>query len=85
MSLDGVHVVGDFDPMAPASVPELDKYIKKAKSMSDCLLKLTNEDAGKAWPDPLGRNPKSARSQFQGTLEGRFSPAYYLLLNAGVG
>lgn len=31
---------------------------------------MMDEEARKAWPDPLGRTPKSASSQWKGTLEG---------------
>jgi hypothetical protein len=35
-----------------------------------CLLVATDEAAGKGWPDPYGRTPKSAKSIWTGTLQG---------------
>lgn len=71
----------DDTPPAPdpplAEVPGWDKdniaaqpeaYAKSTKGhFATCLLKATDEEAGKAWPDPYKRTPKSAHSPFRPT------------------
>jgi hypothetical protein len=64
-----VQVASPYDPNKFASEDEIAKYQPKGAWLS-CLLDMTDEEAGKAWPDPLGRTPKSASSQWRGTLTG---------------
>lgn len=64
-----VQVAGPYDPNKFASEEEIAKYGPKGAWLG-CLLDMTDEEAGKAWPDPLGRTPKSASSQWRGTLTG---------------
>lgn len=49
-----------------AAQPEADAKAAKGH-FATCLLKATDEEAGKAWPDPYKRTPKSARSPFKPT------------------
>jgi hypothetical protein len=58
----------NFDINDIATPEEWLKYVRKG-SLLGCLLDMSDEKAGVAWPDPLGRTPKSASSQWVGTLE----------------
>ena len=68
---DTVQIAGNiWDPNSVATKEEIDKFRDKGNFLA-CLLDMTDEEAGKAWPDPWGRTPKSASSVFKGTLEGK--------------
>lgn len=58
-----------WDPNDVAPNEDFVKHQAKGNLLR-CLLEMTDEQAGKAWPDPLGQTPKSASSQWKGTLEG---------------
>jgi Ni,Fe-hydrogenase I large subunit len=64
---NGVQTGGGWDPNKLASEAELDKLQDKGRWMS-CLLDGSDEDAGKAWPDPYSRTPPSARSRWTGAI-----------------
>jgi hypothetical protein len=57
-----------FDINDIATPEEWQRYVGKGGFLG-CLLDMSDEKAGEAWPDPLGRTPKSASSQWVGTLE----------------
>jgi hypothetical protein len=63
-----VQTAAKWDPENLANEADIFKYVTKGRWLG-CLLDANDEDAGKAWPDPLGRTPKSASSQWTGTLE----------------
>ncbi|OAK93794.1 hypothetical protein IQ06DRAFT_204231, partial [Phaeosphaeriaceae sp. SRC1lsM3a] len=57
-----------WDPEESATNENWIKYKKKGAWLG-CLLDATDEEAGKAWPNFLNRNPPSISSEWQGTLE----------------
>ncbi|KAH5710570.1 hypothetical protein HBI20_177700 [Parastagonospora nodorum] len=59
-----LEVVNGWDKNDIAAQPEADAKAAKGH-FATCLLKATDEEAGKAWPDPYKRTPKSARSPFK--------------------
>jgi hypothetical protein len=63
-----VQVAGEWDPNDVATASEWVRFLQRGKWMG-CLLPATDEEAGKAWPDPLNRTPKSASSSWHGTLQ----------------
>jgi len=66
-----VQIAADFDPTDVANDASWDKYKKKGNWLR-CLMEMPDEVAGREWPNYLDRNPPSARSQWVGTLEGKF-------------
>jgi hypothetical protein len=65
---DVVQTAGDvFNPKNIASPEAWTKFREKGNWLG-CMTRATDEEAGKMWPDPLNRTPKSARSQWQGDL-----------------
>lgn len=70
-SSNPVHIAARYDPNIVASAQEVARYTAKGNWLG-CLLEATDENAGKAWPDPLGRTPKSASSQWVGTLKSTY-------------
>jgi hypothetical protein len=68
---DSVQLAAIWDPENIAHEEDWEKYVIKGGWLG-CLLDATDEDAGKAWPDPLRRTPKSASSQWKGTLGGKY-------------
>jgi hypothetical protein len=70
-AFDVVQIAGSgWDPTNVAIPEAWEKYAGKG-SWLDCLFAMSDEEAGTAWPDPLGRTPKSASSQWTGTLESK--------------
>lgn len=72
-----VQTAGSWDPTDFSTPEEFDYYREKGHWLQ-CLLMMTDEEAGNALPDPFGRTPKSASSQWQGPLwsELRHIPFY---------
>jgi hypothetical protein len=69
---DVVQIAGStWDPKNFATPEAWEKYAGKGGWLN-CLFAMSDEEAGAAWPDPLGRTPKSASSQWVGTLEGKY-------------
>jgi hypothetical protein len=69
---DVVQVAGStWDPKNFATPEAWEKYAGKGGWLN-CLFAMGDEEAGAAWPDPLGRTPKSASSQWVGTLESEY-------------
>ncbi|KAG9186291.1 hypothetical protein G6011_02847 [Alternaria panax] len=68
--LNTIHIATNYDPYNIANAATWNKYSKKGRALN-CLLDMTDEQAGKQWPDPLGRVPTSASSEWKGTLEGK--------------
>ena len=60
----------NFDPNNIASTEKWSTYATKGGWLN-CLLDMTDSEAGKAWPDPLNRVPTTASSEWQGTLQGK--------------
>ncbi|KAH7070647.1 hypothetical protein BKA63DRAFT_493656 [Paraphoma chrysanthemicola] len=66
---DTVQTAGEkWNPANTASQAEWDRFRQKGNWLG-CMTRATDEEAGKMWPDPLNRTPKSARSQWQGDLK----------------
>jgi len=59
-----------WKPDMVASPAEIQKYASKGGFLH-CLLDMTDENAGNAWP---GRTPPSVSSPWKGTLEGTYAP-----------
>jgi hypothetical protein len=69
---DVVQVAGStWDPKNLATPEAWEKYAGKGGWLN-YLFAMSDEEAGAAWPDPLGRTPKSASSQWVGTLESEY-------------
>ena len=60
----------NYDPNNIASAESWGIYATKGGWLN-CLLDMTDSEAGKAWPDPLNRVPTTASSEWQGTLQGK--------------
>lgn len=67
---------GTWDPNDLATQETLTYYEEKGAWLN-CLLEMTDGVAGQAWPDPLGRTPASASSQWKGTLQSKCHPFNY--------
>jgi hypothetical protein len=79
---DTVQVAGtDWDPTNIADDATWQKYKKKGNWLR-CLMEMPDEVAGRQWPNYLNRNPPSARSEWQGTLEGKSYQSYLYLQQA---
>jgi hypothetical protein len=74
---DNVQIAGLYDPGETATAEAWTKYKEKCAFLT-CLLVMTDEDAGKAWPE--NGNPKSASSEWQGTLESMSTALHSLRL-----
>ena len=57
---DNVQIAGFYDPEDTAATEAWTKYQEKGAFLT-CLLDMTDEDAGKAWPE--NGKPKSASSE----------------------
>jgi hypothetical protein len=69
---DVVQVAGStWDPKKFATPEAWEKYAGKGGWLN-CLFAMSDEEAGAAWPDPLGCTLKSASSQWVGTLESEY-------------
>jgi hypothetical protein len=75
-----VRVVTNYDPNNIASAAQWKKNVDKSGTLR-CLLDMTDEQAGKQWPDPLKRVPTSASSKWKGTLQGESLELSISLLN----
>jgi hypothetical protein len=67
---NNVQLSGQYDRNNIAFIQDVGRYAAKG-SWLGCLVDATDGDAGKAWPDPWNRTPKSATSRWSGTLESR--------------
>lgn len=72
-NLDGAQIAGYFDPGESATDEAWTIYKDKGAWLG-CLLDATDKGAGKAWPNYLDRNPPSAKSEWQGTLQSTYRP-----------
>lgn len=61
--------VAGYDSKEFANPEEWEKYRVKGAWLG-CLMRNTDKEAGKAWPDPLNRTPKSARGPWTGNEPG---------------
>ena len=68
--LNTIHPRTDYDPNNIANAETWGIYATKGGWLN-CLLDMTDSEAGKAWPDPLNRVPTTASSEWQGTLQGK--------------
>lgn len=59
-----------YNPKRVARPDEISKFAEKGRFLG-CLMDASDASAGKAWPDPYGREPKSARTIWPGTLESK--------------
>ncbi|CBX97537.1 hypothetical protein LEMA_P089460.1 [Plenodomus lingam JN3] len=57
-----------WDPNRVATNEQLAHFATKGSALR-CLMEATDAEAGRSWPDPLGRTPYSASSAWKGTLE----------------
>jgi hypothetical protein len=64
---NGIQIAALWDPNRFISEEDMAGFQAKGSWLT-CLLDATDENAGKAWPDPYNRVPKSARSQWTGSL-----------------
>jgi hypothetical protein len=68
--LDVVRTAAVWNPNNLANDQVMATYQRKGHWLG-CLLDANDAGAGKAWPDPYGRTPKSARSPWIGTLQSK--------------
>jgi hypothetical protein len=64
----GVQIGAFWDPAESATNEDWLKYQRKGAWLG-CLLDATDENAGKAWPNFLNRNPPSIKGEWAGTSE----------------
>ena len=68
--LNTIYPRTNYDPSNIANAETWRTYATKGGWLN-CLLDMTDSEAGKAWPDPLNRVPTTASSEWQGTLQGK--------------